>query len=331
MAIPAMVSGDEVEAIRRARAALDIAVELGLEDVRAHALLTIGTSRFSRGEASWLPEIEESLAISERLNAAPEVIRAYKNLGDIYVRDGQLERGFDLQARGLHAALRFGDRFNVRWFRAERAIECYLTGRWDEAAGLADEFLGEIESGAPHYMESACRHARTLMRLARGDDPGALADAERLLAGDNTDPQVRQPALGAAARVFMELDRPELANVIRAATELRFYDGPGLPDVAVVTAEAVALEPSRVGGTRPWAEAARLVLGGDFMGAAEVYAAMGSLPDEADARLRAARSLVDAGSRAEADAQLQRALAFYRSVGATRYLRQGEALLAASA
>ena len=48
-------------------------------------------------------------------------------------------------------------------------------------------------------------------------------------------------------------------------------------------------------------------------------------------RLRAAELLVADGRRAEADVQLQKALAFYRSVGATRYIREGEALLAATA
>jgi hypothetical protein len=37
------------------------------------------------------------------------------------------------------------------------------------------------------------------------------------------------------------------------------------------------------------------------------------------------------GKRAEADRELRSALAFYRSVGATRFVREGEALLAASA
>jgi hypothetical protein len=41
--------------------------------------------------------------------------------------------------------------------------------------------------------------------------------------------------------------------------------------------------------------------------------------------------LVEQGRRAEADEHLHRALAFYRSVGATRYVREGESLLAASA
>ena len=80
-----------------------------------------------------------------------------------------------------------------------------------------------------------------------------------------------------------------------------------------------------------WIEAARLYAGGDFAAAAEVYAQIGSLLDEADARLRAAEQLAEAGRREEADAQLEQALAFYRSVGATRYVREGEDLLAASA
>jgi hypothetical protein len=37
------------------------------------------------------------------------------------------------------------------------------------------------------------------------------------------------------------------------------------------------------------------------------------------------------GRRADADLELQKALAIYRSLGATRYVRQADTLLAASA
>ena len=60
----------------------------------------------------------------------------------------------------------------------------------------------------------------------------------------------------------------------------------------------------------------------------DLFGEIGSLPDEALARLRAAEKLVAAGRHAEADEQLARALAFWRSVRATRYIREGEALLA---
>jgi hypothetical protein len=58
---------------------------------------------------------------------------------------------------------------------------------------------------------------------------------------------------------------------------------------------------------------------------------MGAARSAAFARLRAAEALVKAGRRAEADEQLHQALTFFHSVGATRYVREGEALLAASA
>ena len=58
---------------------------------------------------------------------------------------------------------------------------------------------------------------------------------------------------------------------------------------------------------------------------------MGSPVHEAFYRLRAAEQFVAEGRRAEADEQLRPALAFYRGVGATRYVREGEALMAASA
>ena len=58
---------------------------------------------------------------------------------------------------------------------------------------------------------------------------------------------------------------------------------------------------------------------------------IGSVPDEAEARLFAARSLLEAGRRAEADEQLALALEFYRRVDASRMVEECESLLAASA
>ena len=70
---------------------------------------------------------------------------------------------------------------------------------------------------------------------------------------------------------------------------------------------------------------------GDFATAADIIGEIGAFAQEALFRLWAAEQFVREGRRAEADEQLRRALAFYRSVGATRYVREGEALLAASA
>jgi hypothetical protein len=82
---------------------------------------------------------------------------------------------------------------------------------------------------------------------------------------------------------------------------------------------------------RPYVRAPAAVLAGDYVGAAGLYADDGWRVDEAEVRLRAAESLVAQGRRAEGDVQLQLALAFYRSVRATRFIREAEALLAATA
>jgi hypothetical protein len=80
-----------------------------------------------------------------------------------------------------------------------------------------------------------------------------------------------------------------------------------------------------------WLEAAEAFASGKFAAAADMYEKIGTLPDEAYSRLRAARALVDEGRRGDADLQLERSLAFFRRAGATAYVREGEALLAASA
>ena len=91
--------------------------------------------------------------------------------------------------------------------------------------------------------------------------------------------------------------------------------------------EAVKDEPADT----PWLRAGRAVAGGDFRCAADIFAGMPAPAFEAFYRLRAAEALVATGRRVEADEQLGPALAFYRIVGAARYVREGEALLAVPA
>jgi hypothetical protein len=59
--------------------------------------------------------------------------------------------------------------------------------------------------------------------------------------------------------------------------------------------------------------------------------ARGSSHDEALCLLRAGEQVAGEGWWSEADEQFERALAFYRSVGATRYIRTGDTLLGLSA
>ena len=76
----------------------------------------------------------------------------------------------------------------------------------------------------------------------------------------------------------------------------------------------------------PWVEVVRAYAAADFAAAADTLREVGSKPDEAEARARAAEQLATEGRNAEAEEQRRRALDFYRSVGATHFAQRCEAL-----
>ena len=80
-----------------------------------------------------------------------------------------------------------------------------------------------------------------------------------------------------------------------------------------------------------WNDTALLSLDLDFSRAAEIFASMPSPTLEAWQRKSAGEHLIQSGRRTEGEAELEKALAFYRSVGATFYIQRGEALLAKTA
>jgi hypothetical protein len=83
---------------------------------------------------------------------------------------------------------------------------------------------------------------------------------------------------------------------------------------------SLGLLPSR------WLDAALALLAGD-RGAADCYAAIGARPDEAAARLLAARRLLAAGRRAEAVAEATAARTFAAEVGACGFVRDAQEVL----
>jgi MalT-like TPR region len=291
-------------------------------------LITLGSARFSLGDVEGIEEIERGLAAGESLNAGESIVRGYKNLGDAVQRNGELERAADLHERGLGTARRLGDAWHVRWFSAELAYDRYLEGRWDEALALAEEVIAAVEAGTPHYMETHCRDTRALIRLARGDAAGAAADSERSveLGRSVADPQVLLPSLAVRARVLAE--RGDLRSAGELLVEL---EATSFVTRSLGTAEFAfaAVAAGRTPGvftvarevlSTPWIDAGEAVCRGDFARAADVYAEMGSLPNEANARRLSG-----------VETQVRCALDFYRSVGATRYVSEAESLLASSA
>jgi class 3 adenylate cyclase/tetratricopeptide (TPR) repeat protein len=338
----AMLGDEDAKAVELGREALAMAEELDFDDVRGRILNTIGVSRVKLGDREGLVDLERALEIAQ--SASPEKTRGYINLASTLGELGELQRSIELHIEGLKDAERLGAPGPIRWLRAERAWDEYETGQWNDATARVEELLTEAETRERHYMDVAAMEVRALMRLARADGAGALADSEEVvkLARKVQDPQVLYPALAFHCRFLLAAGRrsdatrlfDELVALLRSGkTGFLSYWMTPFAVAAVELGRQSDLE-TLIANARMatrWADAAAAYSAGAFEEAAEIYGDIGVLPDEAHARLRAAEALVEAGRRAEAEAQLQRALAFYRSVGATAYIHEAEGLFAASA
>jgi class 3 adenylate cyclase/tetratricopeptide (TPR) repeat protein len=326
------------EAIELGRRALAIAEKLGLAHIQAHALNNIGMARCHAGDPDGLTDIERSIEVAEAANS-PEAARAYNNLGALLETD--LARTMELLEKAVHVAERFGLAQVARYSRGHLLGNEFSNGRWDDYLARVEEFLAESERVGRSYQEIYLFLNRSELQLARGDEAAAWKDAATgfALARDVGDPQVVIPALTWMALLELETGNVEEASKL-ARDAVATAAGTGLVswlrDIALY-ADRLGVKDELVAVVRdasariPGIEVVEELLAGAYVEAAERLAREGYRVFEADVRLRAAEKLVSEGRRGEADVQLQQALAFWRSVGATRYIGEGERLLAASA
>ena len=337
----AMGEGDYRRALRLGRESLAIAEQLGLDDLRANALITIGCVRSDLGDVGGLEDLERSLEIATKMRSLPQMFHAATNLGSVLWLQGHLVRALELWNEAYRASIDVGRLTDAR--RAYGVLVEYhmVLGRWDEALSGANAFLTEAETGALLERSSECYAARAVVRFGRDDVDGALADVDQAVQVARRTMQLASivQACMIGADIHRQLADLPAARILVDEAVGWLSDQSGIViDYMHVLAwtltalgrgqDLIALMPA---GEGDWARAARSYVGGDFRGAADACAAMGALTEEARDRLRLAEELAAQGRRSEADIELQRALAFYRSVGATRYIREAEALLAASA
>jgi class 3 adenylate cyclase/tetratricopeptide (TPR) repeat protein len=337
-----LMMADDERAFDLAHESLQLAEALGLDAARSRNLNTIGCGKVKSGDRSGLEDLERAIEIGAAANSHEEV-SALANLQTMVGILGDLRRAAELQEQSLIVARRLGVASLVRWQEAEGAIHAFWLGRWVDALAQSNDFIDATEAGSTHYMDSVCRYVRGSICLARGDIEAALADARRGTeqARSVKDPQALNPAVAFEARVELAAGNLEAAG--RLANELlASWEGHGagpqaesvdgawtLVDLGRTDELVAAIE--RAEAQTLWHEAARRIAAGEAAAAAEVYAEIGTVPDELYGRLRAADDLVRRGRRAEADAQLRQALPGFADLGATAWQAEAEALLAASA
>jgi class 3 adenylate cyclase/tetratricopeptide (TPR) repeat protein len=337
------LAGENEDGIRFGREALAMADELGIDGIRSHARNNIGMARVALGDPAGVDDLEQSAAIAVAASSI-ESVRAYGNLASVVCDLGELDRAWVMRGEALRLGERFGVADWLAWIRGDLLWNLYFQGRWDETVDKLEAFIADA-AAADFWIETPLRWVRGRIRLAREDVRGAQEDAERALerALAAKDPQVVWPARAFGARAFAATDRDtaeRLVSELLSEWEEQGFTIGGesawLSDLAVALVQlgtgaelAALIDKSPV--KTPWRKAAAAYVSGGFQAAAAEYSAIGARPEEADARLRAAETLVREGRRTEADDELKRSLAFWRSVGATAYVREGEALMAASA
>ena len=320
---------------RLAGEALAMAEAQGLDAVRASSLNTRGVARVRMGDRDGLGDVEESLELALHVHSVFDVLRGYTNLAHVSELLGDAGRAHELNLEHLRVAEQLGADALARWARANLAAGHFEQGDWDEALRLVEAFIAEVESGLPHAQEDACRMIRAEIRLARDDVEGALADLQ-LAVDISLGRESTSRTLAKVARVLLDAGRAEDGA---AAFEelLGFADADPGPveafEVACVARELGREEDvrdrlERLASISVWAAPAIAYVDGDFVTAADRYAAAGIPVYAARARLAAGRAFAAAGRQADADEQLREALAFFRPVEATRYIRQAEALVA---
>jgi class 3 adenylate cyclase len=334
-----MLAARHEDAIRAGEEALAMATELGIDELRVHALTNMGPARANLGDiGEAIAELEQALEIGKKAGS-PEVLRTYINLAAVVAQHGDVRRCDELHREAFELATRLGHAPSLRFLSPELASNAYFLGDWDTVLATAERYEAEAAAGNPHYLRHMLLTCRSAVRIARDDLAGGLADSlDAVEVGrEARDPQALGPALSWAvyANDVAGRRREAEAALDQVVSDPKLADYAYQPQAALVAVELERVDDLRraVEAWVPslWKDASLAVLRGDLHVAADLYHEIGALAEEAFVRLSAARVFVAYGRRAEADEQLERALAFWRSVGATRYVAEAEALRAQAA
>jgi len=335
------IANEVDEGRRLAEAAFAMATELGLDELRAHALTTIGMAKNDAGDTSGVEDMERALEIALAVDS-PIAGTITNNLAVYATFAGDFPRTDELYAEALRLAERYGDASTLRFTGGNIIWLDFMLGRWDRALAAADAFVGECEAGSPHTLEGPVREIRAALLLARGDSERALRDQERALelGTVHNDPFQHLASLVTTAATYAELGRlddayplavqvPPLVRQIGMHGSLTrlglFADELGIGD-DLREAAATHTGPRVSAWTQPGGLIER-ILAGELEVAADMFGSAGNPTVEAHVRKQAGFRMLADGRTADGRVELERALAFYRTVDASFYIAQIETAL----
>jgi class 3 adenylate cyclase len=315
-------------------AALEAAERSGIDQLRADALITHGAMR-ALEDPDGAEDIRRGLTVALQNDFLNTAVRGYSNLG---ASTDDNEEQLQLALKAQELAERLGSVSMLRWTIGNCLSTRLELGDWAHAIAEADVFLAKSAEPGPNSLDGEVLAGRATIRLARDDVDGALADQEASMNSLRLRPndvQILEPCLATCAYVLAA------AGETRRADEL-LDELPGTSMLGEKAADFICA--AEILGREDWARsllneaavtgrtvARAEIVAADWTGAAAAFDAIHANRAAALMRLRAARAFLDDGDKPAAADQLARALAFFRSVGATRFIRETEQLLPASA
>jgi class 3 adenylate cyclase/tetratricopeptide (TPR) repeat protein len=328
-----MLFGEFDRAIAAATAALEQLEQLeqlDRPDLHARALDVLGCSLCSSGELQrGVPLQRQAIEIARKGRALWELHHGINNLLSTYSSWGHLAEMRVLLDEWEETFDRIGGAAYSRvWYVMTRAELSFHAGQWDAALDGVAQYFAMLAPGRPHYLEPTANGIRALVALSddRVSEALQLAEGTTRFAQDSGDPQVVAPSLCLYAVCLLADGQRESARAhfdtllnfgVVLTDKLDFM----VCDFAWLAVDLGAARDARAAmddGKFPrWRAVGTAILDGDALRAADLLDNIGLVPSAAYARLRAGGQHV------------HQALEFYRSVGATRYIRACEEAITA--
>ncbi|HKX48472.1 MAG TPA: adenylate/guanylate cyclase domain-containing protein [Gaiellaceae bacterium] len=318
-----------------------VALAREIEDVKieADALVTLGCARVALGDPGGVESIEGALELVGHRGGV--AARAYVNLGWAYSVIGDIAQALRVAEEAVERGEREGDIQDAWFSRGNLVNSLYDLGRWDEAVDLIASFA-DAPDGARYQLVSV-RSVQASVLAARDRPDEALEVIREVvtLARPSMDPQALWPSMVVLSRLARERGlRTEAESALDEVTSsIAASESAGdvqqwhvelvlLLVVAGCVEDATAIVGRLAAGV--WRDACSAVLEERYAEAADILERIGEQPLQALLRLHVATTFVTEDRLIEAQAQLERACAFWRTVGATAYLRDVDQLLAAA-
>ena len=252
--------------------------------------------------------------------------------------DGRVRKASCLLPEVAESARKFGNRLHDMASQIVGFSSAVHLGGWRDAEAGVSDLLRNHDLSA--WDRAQVLSTRGQLRVALGMIEVALTDAEEVLdfARVSSEPQQMDFALVLSAQCHAELGSTEAASrLIKEWCELEHRDGYSEAIVWAATAmhlvgqqvQFASLLPPRF--PTPWYDTAVSITCCQHDQAADVLLRIGSLANEAQSRLMAARHLISLARHTDAAPHIARAIHIYEAEHATERLREAQQLRAAAA